>query len=548
MAKLTVNLDAMIARDDFEVKIEDDSQSTGRDSGNFKLSELEQGQIVLNMLRKPEFQRETKDWTPERVAELIRSFVDGDLIPSVIVWHSQLSGDIFVVDGSHRLSALIAWTHDDYGDRQLSSTYFSAGLSKDELSAAKKTRELIAKTVGSYADLKSLGDRATPIQRRRANTFGMRQIEAQWIRGDASKAERSFFTINQSAVAIHPVELRIIKARKKPNAIAARGIIRSGTGHKYWSAFNADVQNEIEKLSKDIYGVLFEPFLETPIKTLELPVAGRGQSADGLSLVVEFINVANKLKTEMWLEDAQKKAGRKKSSDERDILPDDLDGAKTIEYLRSVKRIATRVSGNASRSLGLHPAVYFYSATGRYQPATFLAIVSLFQELELNDGFHAFTEVRYRLEEFLVKYRYFINQIVRNYGAGTRGLEPLVTMYKTVIQSIRDDASDEKIAVILQQNERLKFLKVMDDESIANSKEFTSSAKSAAFFHKALEEGAVRCEICNARIHMKGINIDHSVPLRDGGSGHSKNAQVTHPFCQSGYKERRSHAAASESS
>ena len=43
---------------------------------------------------------------------LIESFLDGELIPAVILWQSATH--IFVIDGGHRLSALLAWAHDDY--------------------------------------------------------------------------------------------------------------------------------------------------------------------------------------------------------------------------------------------------------------------------------------------------------------------------------------------------------------------------------------------------------------------------------------------------
>src|SRR4051794_11511525 len=49
------------------------------------------------MLRKPGFQRETNHWTPVQVVSLIQCFVEGDLIPSVILWSSPTS--VFVIDG-----------------------------------------------------------------------------------------------------------------------------------------------------------------------------------------------------------------------------------------------------------------------------------------------------------------------------------------------------------------------------------------------------------------------------------------------------------------
>jgi hypothetical protein len=54
----------------------------------FCLPELEARKNTFNILRKPEFQRATSDWTPRQVVELVKNFVDGDLIPAVIIWNS----------------------------------------------------------------------------------------------------------------------------------------------------------------------------------------------------------------------------------------------------------------------------------------------------------------------------------------------------------------------------------------------------------------------------------------------------------------------------
>ncbi len=39
--------------------------------------------------------------------------------------------------------------------------------------------------------------------------------------------------IYQQATLIDKTELKLLESRRKPNSIAARAIIRSGTGHKY---------------------------------------------------------------------------------------------------------------------------------------------------------------------------------------------------------------------------------------------------------------------------------------------------------------------------
>ena len=102
----------------------------------------------------------------------------------------------------------------------------------------------------------------------RARDLGRLAIQLQWVKGDASKAEESFFKINQLATPIDKTELVLLKERHKPYCLAARAIRRSGTGHKYWSEFDEEIQEKIEERAKEINDLFFEPQLRKPIKTL----------------------------------------------------------------------------------------------------------------------------------------------------------------------------------------------------------------------------------------------------------------------------------------
>lgn len=85
----------------------------------------------MGLQRKPDFQRETNEWDAERVCTLVECFVNGDLIPSIILWNTPKSYT-FVIDGSHRLSALAAWINDDYGDGNISKTFFGDFISEGQ--------------------------------------------------------------------------------------------------------------------------------------------------------------------------------------------------------------------------------------------------------------------------------------------------------------------------------------------------------------------------------------------------------------------------------
>ena len=93
-----VNLDALIPREDFDVN---DSTVPSVQPTTIQIRNLERADFFYSVIRKPDFQRETSDWSPEKICDFIQSFIEGDLIPALILWQS--GSQIFVIDGAHRL-------------------------------------------------------------------------------------------------------------------------------------------------------------------------------------------------------------------------------------------------------------------------------------------------------------------------------------------------------------------------------------------------------------------------------------------------------------
>ncbi len=136
-----VNLDALIPREDFEVSDAGSQDSTTTNQiDRLPLSQLEtKDNFFYPILRKPDFQRETNEWDSNKVVGLIASFVNGDLIPAIILWNTKGSYT-FVIDGAHRLSALISWVNDDYGDGVISRGFFD-DIPPEQKTVADKTRK-----------------------------------------------------------------------------------------------------------------------------------------------------------------------------------------------------------------------------------------------------------------------------------------------------------------------------------------------------------------------------------------------------------------------
>jgi hypothetical protein len=533
-----VNLDALFKREDFEAKSDPFQHQPSQLGLTLKISELESTSLTYLTLRKPDFQRETASWEPQKVADLIRCFLDGDLIPSIILWRSQDTGNIFLIDGAHRLGALISWVHDDYGDGKISRTFFDNRIPDEQLAAAEKTRSIIKKEIGTYEELNQAlknPSHSSDVIIRRAKNLSAFAIPLQWVVGDATKAEASFFKINQLGAPINETELTILESRARPNALSARAILRAGTGHKYWYKFSDAHKSEIEKTAKEINTSLFVPPLKTPIKTLDLPIAGRAYSAQALPLLFDFVNIANDVEMD-------KKKHGKKNKTVLDAAPKvldrlaDLDGSKTIEYLKRTRQLTNRISSTHASSLGLHPAVYFYSATGRHQPTSFLAVVNLIKEFEQKDYFAAFCKNRRRFEDFLIAHKDFPNQVVVNSGSGLKGYAKLKQLFGEILAQIERGKDEVGIIAALSADGRFGFLKPVEPTLATTRKGFSTEVKSATFLKEALEN-AVRCSICDCHIHPNAMTIDHIEEKRNTGTGSLDNAQVAHPYCNSTYKE-----------
>ena len=419
------------------------------------------------------------------------------------------------------MSALSAWINNDFGDGQISKLFYDGVITEEQMKIAEQTRKLINKQIGSYEDYKMAStypDKVKPEIIKRAKNLAALAIQLQWVEGDASSAENSFFKINQQASPIDKTELLLLKSRKKPNSIAARAIIRSGRGHKYWSGFSNKIQSDIQNLAKEINQILFDPKLVTPIKTLDIPIGGKIYSAQTLPLVLDFVNLANNYNPKNKID-----------------LNDDNTGEITVKYLKETRKIAWLLNSQHPSSLGLHPAVYFYSLDGRYKIASFFAIVDLVMELKKRNMINKFIDVRSNFEIIIQKYEYIIQQINRKHRSVQGSYRFISQFMQLSIELLKKFSIEETIDQIINKNEFNYLTKQLASQLSTTQKDFTTEKKSAIFLKEALKN-TPKCKICNGLIHRNSISIDHIERKRDGGVADINNAQLTHPYCNSGYK------------
>lgn len=521
-----VNLDALIPREDFLASDGAEAGASGKPA--ISRTDLMKGESFYLTLRKPDFQRETAAWTPESVCDFIKAFIEGDLIPSVICWQSP-SRLSFVIDGAHRLSAIIAWLLDDYGDGEESIKFYNNNIPEEQRKIAKMTKDRIDSTIGSYKDFKAetLNPGSNPQLTVNARALAHSSIPLLWVKGqDSKKAERAFLTINQSAVPIDPTELKILNARFEPNAIASRAIVRNATGHKYWKEFSENAQAEIERLGKEIYKALYSPPLNPPIRTMELPIAGHGYGSQTLPLIFDFVNIANGLPV---IDASKTKKGLRLVDQAK---PNELE---TLAVMRNADKLARRITGTHASSLGLHPAVYFYAASGRHQPTTVLAMSSLIMELFDVDEFKKFTSVRSIFEQFLLDHKMFVNQLTVKHGSMAKGYRQIKDYYHFILNCFIDNKTAEEVEVELRVHDRYQILVKEKPILTKKPKAFTQKLKQLVYLNEALAK-SFKCALCGAYIDTKSMHLDHKLDKKNGGVGTADNARWLHPYCDSTYK------------
>lgn len=504
----TVNLDGLIRRQDLSALM-NNSAASSFGTGDIPLTELAKGRLYYELLRKPHFQRETDDWSIDNVVTLIKSYRDAKLIPSVILWRNE-QGYMFVIDGAHRLSALIAWVNDDYGDKAISMSYFKEGISDRQRKLAEECRARVASEVGDYSSLSQILTSPNPSEEKIKWASNLtKPISTQWVFGDANVAAESFLIINQRSVQIDETEKYMIQYRNAPSVMAARAIISSGTGYQYWGKYDPEIIKKIEERAKKINQSMFGNGAITKGDGNSLSIAGDPNNPSGMRMVVEFVNLINQIK----------------DKDDKN----DPNGELTLRCLDKIWGITKYISSDEPASLDLHPAVYFWGMTGNHQPSLFLAVVDFVKDLISKNELIRFTKSRKLFENFLSGNSMVVKELLGRHGGWKKSLKPVRTMLDLLFDGIKSGKDLQEIEKEIVEKLNLKTADAGDSADWRTTK--------AAAKRLALLESSHECPICKARLQIADASYDHIDRVQDGGINSVLNTQLTHHYCNHGYKE-----------
>ena len=89
--------------------------------------------------------------------------------------------------------------------------------------------------------------------------------------------------------------------------------------------------------------------------------------------------------------------------------------------------------------------------------------------------------------------------------------------------------------ILISIKEKYININLVNEDEIVLNDSFNTNSKSETYISTALQS-VVRCSICGGVVHVNATSVDHIIRKREGGLGTACNGQITHPYCNTGYK------------
>lgn len=563
--KLTVYLDHHIIRDSLFYKrpTTAGSETPPSTRGFLSIKQLYGEDSEDYLLRKPDFQRATWSWTPEDCVDLLYAVLNEQVVPSVIMWLGS-DGTKFVLDGGHRISVLLAWIKDDWGDRPPADHFKDDYLELASKNAARRVRELlIQKGIGSFSDYTQAErqyreliqqDRA-PISEMNSTSFEYAKkarrwasvetgFPVLWVKGDYKTAEQSFLKINKTGRQLSKWETKLVENRTSSMARAVMSIAEVQQASRFWPLNDEEVRDSKELSEKaasiiqivnDIHKLLFLPIYETPIKHPVQPVVATPFTKPETkpAYIAEILTITEGLKGQPA--ETERLIQRDTGAPSSDLI------ANGLKLLKHAKDDLLSVYGNSPRSLLLMPLVYFYSDQGRYVRSLLYGMLYWLNYGSEKDAFNRkvlFSVHRRAFERVVIEHKEeIIKRITRRIGSGSEVTYPTARYFQGLLKIlIKHNDQIETNEFTSDHKELIETLgkpngKVLLPKQESAGRLFTPTQKTTVNVKEYLDMFR-ECEICGGR-YYPGLFTqgDHIEPHGKGGRTTVSNLRNTHPFC-----------------
>ncbi len=557
---LKVYLDHLINRDNLRYRRSKEKISSGG-SSTLRMSDLfwEDRSDRRKSLRKPDFQRRTWSWTAEDCVSLLDSIVNEQVIPSVIMWSSPDNEYEYVLDGGHRISVVIAWLNDKWGNELPANAYRDEEEEKLIKQAAEEVRNLVKLKIGSIQDFQKADEEFTQavmdekaprivldpktfnrgffFQRLKRGEIGFHIL---WVIGDYEKAEQSFIKINKGGKALSEWETTVVQDRHSSLIRTVMSLSSVSSAIHYWHTKDFDEKaTEANKRKIDeilvgiskLHNILFTPLYETPLRRLQQP------------LMVPY-DVESK---PLWLSQLLTiiEGGKGRETETRKLIDKDKNADPDIiidhgwQLVDDALDVFSHLVGSSPRSLALVPALYFYTDAGRYVRSLLYGLLYWLNSGSDEDILarkRVFSIHRAIFEQILIDNKEdVVTGITRKTGSGHEVTSQTAYYYQGLLELLiqcKDDIQtkafvDSYAALAKKLTNKASKVRI----SSGKSRLFSSSQKSALILDNFFFNPN-RCGICDGILDPSmDLQHDHIIEYAKGGKTVQDNQRLVHPFC-----------------
>lgn len=560
---LKVYLDHLITRENLRYlrPTESFKVTEDRPDPRLQLRDLMGDGQRLRLLRKPDFQRSTWAWTPQECVDLLESFIEGRVIPSIIMWNSPANGYDYILDGGHRVSVVLAWLTNRWGRNiQDIAPFIDDPDTREKINkAAIAVENLVRSRIGSIDLYKQASerldeivyaggspkiemakpdfDRATFYQRL---SKGDKHFHVLWVEGDYQTAEQSFLKINKSGRVLTEWETRIVEERDSSFMRFVMAVANPTAAPGYWpqeksltDEQRADVEHIVQGI-QELNKSLFHPLLGKVVSQLTFPFM-QGPPADRPRYVAEFLTVTAGYR-------GQEAEIEKLITESRRNQPADFieDGVQLLDKALDLFK-HLRGPSNQPLSLGIVPALYFYTEDSRYVRSLFYGFVYWMfhgSDIDIRTRKLLFSAFRGLFEALLIEHKAkLIEFISRNRGSGPEVTAVTADALNVLLEGLcmyKSYTSPEFIAYV-RTKAKLDLsssgLGLRKSGEASERRQISPREKSQAVL-TGLIANAITCEICGGKLDpTAGTQYDHVTLYSQGGESSLDNTRISHPFC-----------------
>lgn len=511
---------------------EEMSPSMQRDNFEVALTDFEKHPII-KCLFKADNQRSTECWSVQEIANFIEDCTEDQNINLCILYWKDIHGNIYIIDGAHRLSCIYAWINRYFADEQVTQAPNFNDPQKQDI-------RYLRNYLGDLADFQKICTDAEFAEKK--SKLGDIKISFRQVLGTPEDARRVFQSINSDTKRLDKYEEYHLRNRGSDAYYAIYACCYINDNKSNLEELQYTRLNELIELGERIHQLLFSTIL----------LDNEMSHGKKIGLVNELMNII--------------------AGDQiHNIMS--LNQGERVENLMShlltiLCRIATPVKNAGVPSLGLHPYLYFYKDQ-RFQITSFLAWFSIVYEIHESRmqihhrkiSFKDFTRVRRSIEFLIANFPVATTETVGKFGSGIKGYDRLQIVYNAFIclsLEMEVDFDDEKClnTFILSMSKSFKyinfnefyverFLGGYDDAVVKNVVGYVESispisrSKPKAF--SALTKSLLKhnfvvgnhnfCLICDGLIYLDSTESDHRIAKAVGGQGVLENGLLVHPIC-----------------